>query len=104
MIKLLEATHGQWLYWCVQIHDNATGTQVTACKEEILLEIERQLELGMEDLLDEDQYPAVINLDDLESSSGEHQEYWLLAICAAQEASLLRRQQTSNNCRRTIVR
>ncbi len=105
MIKLLEATHGQWLYWCVQIHDNATGTRVTACKEEILQEIERQLKLGMEDLLDEDQYLADINLDDLESSSGERQKYWLLAIHAAREASLLGRQQTLNNCRqRTIVR
>jgi hypothetical protein len=83
VIKLLEATHGQWLYWCVQIHDNATGTRVMACKKEILQEIERQLELGMEDLLDEDQYLAEINLDDLESSSGERQEYWLLAIHAA---------------------
>ncbi len=99
MIKLLEATHGHWLYWCVQIHDNATGTQVTARKEEILQEIEKQLKLGTEDLLYEDQYLAEINLDDLESSSGEGQEYWLLAICAAREASLLGRQQTSSNCR-----
>jgi hypothetical protein len=36
VIKLLEATHGQWLYWCVQIHDNATGTRVTVRKKEIL--------------------------------------------------------------------
>jgi hypothetical protein len=104
VIKLLEATHGQWLYWCVQIHDNAVGTQVTARKEEILQEIERQFKLGMEDLLNEDQYLAEINLNDLESSSGERQEYWLLAICAAREASLLGRQQTSNNCRQKIVR
>ncbi len=104
VIKLLEATHGQWLYWCVQIHDNATGTGVMAHKEEILQEIERHLEFGTEDFLDEDQYLAEINLNDLESSSGEHQEHWLLTICAAREASLLGRQQTSNNCRQTIVR
>ena len=104
VIKLLKATHGQWLYRCVQIHDKVTGTHVTARKEEILQEIEMQLKLGMEDLLDEDQYLAEINLDDLESSLGERQEYWLLAICAAREASLLWRQQTSNNCRRTAVR
>ncbi len=55
VIKLLEATYGQWLYRCVQIHDKVTGTRVTARKEEILQEIERQLELGTEDLLDEDQ-------------------------------------------------
>ena len=104
VIKLLEVTHGQWLYWCVQIHDNAMGTQVMACKEEILQEIEKQLEFGMEDLLDEDQYLAEINLNDLERPSGERQEYWLLVICTAREASLLGRQQTSNNRRQTIVR
>ncbi len=104
MIKLLEANHGQWLYRCVQIHEKVTGTRVTARKEEILQEIERQLKLGTEDLLDEDQYLAEINLDDLESSLGEPQEYCLLAICAAREAGLLWRQQTSNNCRRTAVR
>jgi hypothetical protein len=104
VIKLLEATHGQWLYRCVQIHVKVTGTLVTAHMEEILQEIVRQLKLGMEDLLDEDQYLAEINLNDLESSLGEHQEYWLLAICAAREAGLLRGQQTSNNCRRTAVR
>jgi hypothetical protein len=58
----------------------------------------------MKDLLDEGQYLAEINLNDLESSSGERQEYWLLAIRAAWEASLLGRQQTSNNHRQTIVR
>jgi hypothetical protein len=92
VIKLLEATHGQWLYRCEQINDKVTGSCITACKEEILQEIERQLELGTEDLLDEDQYLAEINLDDLESSSGERQEYWLLAIRAAREAGLLWRQ------------
>ena len=99
VIKLREATHGQWLYQCVQIHDKITGTRVTARKEEIQQEIERQLELGTEDLLDEDQYLGEIKLDDLENSSGERQEYWLLTICSAREACLLRRQQTSNTCR-----
>jgi hypothetical protein len=56
VIKLLKATHGQWLYRCIQIHNKVSGTQLTARKEEIQQEIERQLELGMEDLLDEDQY------------------------------------------------
>jgi hypothetical protein len=86
------------------IHDKVTGTCITARKEEILQEIERQLKLGVEDLLDEDQYLAEINLIDLEKFLGERQEYWLLAICAAREAGLLWKQQTSNNCRQTAVR
>jgi hypothetical protein len=39
VIKLLERTHGQWLYRCVQIHDKVSGTCITACKEEIQWEI-----------------------------------------------------------------
>jgi hypothetical protein len=46
VVKLLETTHGQWLYRCVQVHDKVAGTCINACKEEIHCEIERQLELG----------------------------------------------------------
>jgi hypothetical protein len=53
VIKLLKATHGQWLYRCVQTHNRVMGMRATARKEELLQEIERQLELGTEDLLDE---------------------------------------------------
>ncbi len=65
------------------------GTQATQCKEELQQEIEAQQEQGYEGLLEEDQYLAEVNLDNLESSSGERQEYWLVAICAAREAGLL---------------
>jgi hypothetical protein len=87
--RLLEATHGQWLYRCVQIHDRVKGTQATQRKEEVQQEIEAQQEQGYEGLLEEDQYLAEVNLDNLESSSGERQEYWLVAIRAAREAGLL---------------
>jgi hypothetical protein len=53
------------------------------------LAIEAQQEMGTEDLLEEDQYLAEVNLEDLESTLGEHQEYWLIAIRAAREASIL---------------
>jgi hypothetical protein len=45
--------------------------------------------MGYNSLIDEDQFLAEINLEDLESTSGERQEYWLVAIRAAREASLL---------------
>jgi len=35
LIQKLEATHGQWLYWNVQIHDLVAGTQATLRKEEM---------------------------------------------------------------------
>ncbi len=35
ILKLLEATHGQWLYRNVQIHNVVLGTQATIRKEAI---------------------------------------------------------------------
>jgi hypothetical protein len=90
IIKLLEVTHAQWLYRCIQTHDKAAGTLRTLRKEELQREIDRQLETGSEDLLEEDQYLAEVNMEDLETSLGERQEYWLVAIKAAREASRLR--------------
>ena len=90
VIKLLEVTHGQWLYRCVQVHDKVQGTMVTQRKEELQREIEEQRERGFEGLLEEDQFLGEVNLEDLESSSGERQEYWLVAVRAAREARLLR--------------
>ena len=56
------------------------------------MEIEQQQELGAVGLMDEDKYLLEVNLDDLNTSSGEGQEYWLLAIKAARAALLLRQQ------------
>jgi hypothetical protein len=87
--KLLEVTHGQWLYRNIQVHDKISGTLVTLQKEELQLEIERQQELGMAGLLDKDCHLAECNLGDLEDSSGAKETYWLLAIRAAREGSRL---------------
>jgi hypothetical protein len=54
----------------------------------------------MEGLIEEDQYLAEVNLEDLESTTGKRQEYWLVAICAAWEASILQRQHTARQCHR----
>jgi hypothetical protein len=89
VIKLLEATHGQWLYRCVQVHDRVQGTIATQQKEELQWEIEDEQEQGFDGLLEEDQYLEEVNLKDLENTSGERQEYWLVAMRAAWEASLL---------------
>jgi hypothetical protein len=93
ILKLLKTTHRQWLYQNVQVYDAVAGTRVTLRKEQIQWEIEHQMELGASGLLQEDKYLIEINLEDMETTSGERQEYWLLAITAAQEASLLQQQQ-----------
>ncbi len=80
VLRLLEATHGQWIYRNVQIHDDITGTRATLRKEEIQRDIEEQMEMGTTGLLTEDQWMMEVNLGDMENSSGEQEEYWLLAI------------------------
>jgi hypothetical protein len=56
--------------------------------------------LGWEDLTEEDQYLAEVNLEDLEHTSGERQEYWLVAIQEAREANRLQGLSQTNICRR----
>ena len=87
--KLLEATHGQWLYRNIQVHDKVAGTLATRRKEEIQMEIEEQQALGTEGLMDEDCHLGECNLGDLEDTSGIKETYWLLAIKAAREAGRL---------------
>ncbi len=88
-MKLLKATHGQWIYHNIQIHDMVTGTQITLWKEAIQQEIEKQMELGEAGLLEDDLWMMEVNLGDLENTSGEKQEYGLLAIKATWVAVML---------------
>ena len=92
VLKLLEATHGQWLYRNVQIHDEVSETLATIRKEDIQRQIEEQMELGAAGLLEEDHWMMEVNLDP-EASSGEREEYWLLAIKATRQAAYLVGQQ-----------
>ena len=72
------------------VHDRTAGELVSKCKEEIRKALEDQLEIGEEGLEEEDQFLLEINLEDLDTSSGEDQTYWLLALEAAREARALR--------------
>jgi hypothetical protein len=95
ILKLLEATHGQWIYRNIQIHNSVTGMQATLQKKAIQWEIEGQMELGTAGLLEEDHWMMEVNLGDMESNSGEQEEYWLVATKAAREAATLTRQQAN---------
>ena len=95
-IRLLEITHGQWLYRNVQVHDSMSGILATERKEKLQSEIETQIQLGGEGLEPEDRFLLEINLEDLETTSGETQEYWLMAILAAREATLLQENNSSD--------
>ena len=55
---------------------------MTKKKEDLQIDIQRQQELGVDGLEEDDKFLLEIKLEDLEESSGEQQEYWLLAIKA----------------------
>jgi hypothetical protein len=83
--QLLHVTHTQWIYQCVLVHDRTTGTLISAHKEERQKEIDCQLTLGPEGLAEEDRFLLECNFDSLNTTTREHQEYWLLAIQATRE-------------------
>jgi len=56
----------------------------------MLKEIEHQLDLGEEGLAEEDKFLLECNFDELGTTNGEQQEYWILAVQAAREACRLR--------------
>jgi hypothetical protein len=85
--QLLQVTHTQWIDRCILVHDCNTGILVSAHKAELLKEIKHQLALGSESLKEEDRFLLECNFDDLSTITGKQQEYWLLAIQAAREAS-----------------
>ena len=78
------------------MHDRTTGTLVSSHKEGLLKEIEHQLTLGPEGLSEEDRFLLECNFDELTSTTGEQQEYWLLAIQAAREWCRLRAKGAKN--------
>ena len=96
VIRLLEVTHGQWLYRNLHVHDAVAGVNATARKEEIQRFIEDQLEMGEEGLDERDHFLLEINLEDLETTSGEEQQYWLLQIEAARRDMALRERNSNN--------
>ena len=55
-------------------------------KEKLRHALLDQLDLGDEELDEQDKYLLEINLGDLDTSTGDDQEYWLLAILTAREA------------------
>ncbi len=83
-------TQAQWIYRCVLVHNQNTGTLLFAHKNNLLKKIDHQLMLGLEGLADEDRFLLKCIFDELVTSNGEQQEYWHLAIQVAREAGRLR--------------
>ena len=78
--KLLEATHGIWIYRNLAMHHSTSGLLATHEKEQLIQEIETQIERGGDGLAEHDKWMLEIDIDKLDTSSGERESYWLLAI------------------------
>ena len=89
IVGMIEITHSQWLYRNVHVHDTVTELHATRRKEELQKEIQYQIQIGGEELTEDDKYLLGVNLEDMDTTSGERQEYWILAIQAAREARIL---------------
>ena len=89
IFRLIEITHGQWMYRNVHVHDTVTGLHATRKKYESQKEIEDQIQMRGEELEDYDKDLLEINLEDMETTYGKRQEYWILAIQSAQDARIL---------------
>ena len=98
--KLLETTHGQWLYRNVHVRDKVTSTLATKRKEELKEAILDQLYIGEEGMAEEDKYLLEINLNNLETTTGIKQHYWLLAIKAARRWQELRAEEEGESVAR----
>ena len=75
------------------MYDTVSGLKAVERKEELQREIEDKIELGGAGLDEKDRYLLEINLEDLETSTGEDQYYWIIAIRAARSDRTLRRRQ-----------
>ena len=102
--KLLEVTHGQWLYRNIQVHDTVSGLNAVERKEELQREVEHQILLGGAGLDKQDRYLLEINVGDLEISSGEDQYYWLFAMRAARVDRRLKEKQLNSVARERVRR
>ena len=81
---------GQWLFQNVIVHDTIAGLKAMTHKEEIQRLIEDHINLGEEGLDPRDHYLLEVDLEDLETTSGMEQAYWLLQLQAARRESTLR--------------
>ena len=84
--KLLAMTHSQWLFRCIIKHHRTKGTLVLARTEELLKEIERQLDMGVDAIANEDWWMLEMDVHHLRDTSLAEQQYWIHAVEAAQQA------------------
>ena len=66
--KLLALTHSQWIYRNITKHHHTNGIIRLEAKQDVMKDIERQLELGLNNLPPESKFLLEIDTTDLMSS------------------------------------
>jgi hypothetical protein len=79
-----------------------TGILILVHKEDLLKDVENQLAIGPEGLDKHDRFLLECNFDEMATTTGEDQEYWLLAIQAAREVSRICRAKANMEQQRAV--
>ena len=82
------------------IHDTVSGLKAAERKEDLQKAVEEEIEVGGAGLDKQDRYLLEINLEDLETSSGEDQYYWLVEIRSARVDRIPRRRQQERDTKK----
>ena len=83
----------------MKVRDAVSRLKAAERQEELQRKIEHQVLVGGTGLDEQDRCPLGINVEDLDTSSGEDQYYWLLAIQAARVNRRLKEMQVAGNAR-----
>ena len=84
--KLLNISHGQWMYRNFSLHNKTRGHLQLTRQAEALAEIATLAECRPEDVPPESRFLLEVEITQLDSKSLVHQEYWIAAMRAALKA------------------
>ena len=72
--KLLAMTHAQWIFRCISKHHRTKGTKVLRANDNLLREIDRQLDMGVECVSEADKWMLEIDVVQLASFRWRQQD------------------------------
>jgi len=81
--KILQITHGQWIFRNISLHDRIQGYLRNKKADEILHIINELSEVTPEEIPEDSRFLLEINFSELKKSHLETQTYWTLAMDAA---------------------
>ena len=81
--KLLEMTHAQWIFRCITKHHRTKGTIVLKATEDLLQEVERQLNMGADNVSENDRWMLELDMEQSLSFSLADKQLWTHTVKAA---------------------